>query len=347
MLQFGDKFPVNAIRHVFTPTVSFSYRPDYGTEFWNYYDTYIDQDGKEVKYSKYEGAIYGAPSSGKSGLVSFSFANNLEMKIRSKKDTVTGTKKMGLLDNFTINFSYDFAKDSLNWSPLTLSGRTRLYKNFDISYRSEFDPYILDSTGTRNLNKTEWSVNRRLLRLEQTNWTVSLNWRINSKDIGKNADKKVEAPAPGPGIEEIKMGMNTPGLGNETEIEEIDQNPDQYIDWSVPWDITFNYSFNYTAVRRYPQYELERTETIVQTLGLSGNISITPKWKVGFMTGWDFEANDLSYTSISIYRDLHCWEMRFNWIPTGYQQSWNFSINAKASLLQDLKLNKKKDFRDN
>jgi hypothetical protein len=269
------------------------------------------------------------------------------MKIRSKKDTITGTKKMGLLDNFTINFSYDFAKDSLNWSPLTLSGRTRLYKNFDISYRSEFDPYILDSTGTRNLNKTEWSVNRRLLRLEQTNWTVSLNWRVNSKDIGKNADKKVEAPASGPGIEEIKMGMNTPGLGDETEIEEIDQNPDQYIDWSVPWDVTFNYSFNYTAVRRYPQYELERTETIVQTLGLSGNISITPKWKVGFMTGWDFEANDLSYTSISIYRDLHCWEMRFNWIPTGYQQSWNFSINAKASLLQDLKLNKKKDFRDN
>jgi hypothetical protein len=92
---------------------------------------------------------------------------------------------------------------------------------------------------------------------------------------------------------------------------------------------------------------LDKTETIVQTLGLSGNVSITPKWKIGFMTGWDFEDNDLSYTSISIYRDLHCWEMRFNWIPTGYQKSWNFSINAKASLLQDLKLNKKKDFRDN
>ena len=100
-------------------------------------------------------------------------------------------------------------------------------------------------------------------------------------------------------------------------------------------------------VRNYEDYVLDRQEKVIQTLGMSGNVSITPKWKIGFMTGWDFEASDLSYTSISIYRDLHCWEMRFNWIPTGYQQSWNFTINAKASLLQDLKLNKKKDFRDN
>jgi hypothetical protein len=101
------------------------------------------------------------------------------------------------------------------------------------------------------------------------------------------------------------------------------------------------------VVRNYPDYVMDKKETIVQTLGMNGNVSITPKWKIGFMTGWDFEASDISYTSINIYRDLHCWEMRFSWIPTGYQQSWNFSINAKSSLLQDLKLNKKKDFRDN
>lgn len=340
MFQFGQKFPIRAIRHVLTPSVSFSYRPDFSSDFWGYYDSYIDEDGNVVEYSKYDGALFGGPPSGESGAIGFSFANNLEMKIRSRKDTITGTKKVGLIDNFTINFSYDFARDSLNWSPLSLQGRTKLFKNLDITYRSDFDPYILDSTGTKNLNQTEWSVNHRLLRLKQTNWAVSLNWRLNSKDFEKK-DKKTTGPeavtASGPPVQP----------GDESELEDIELNPDQYIDWSIPWDLTVSYSFNYTVVRRYPDYILQKDQKIVQTLGLSGNVSITPKWKIGFMTGWDFEDKDLSYTSISIYRDLHCWEMRFNWIPTGYQKSWNFQINVKASLLQDLKLNKKKDFRDN
>jgi hypothetical protein len=339
MVQFGRKFPVQAIRHVFTPTVSFSYRPDFSTEYWGYYDTYYDKKGKEIKYSKYEGTIYGGPPSGKSGAVNFGFSNNLEMKVLSKKDTITGTKKVGLIDNFTISFSYDFAKDSLKWSPVSLSGNTRLFKNLDLKFRASLDPYILDSTGTQNLNQTEWSVNHRLLRLENTNWAVGLSWRLNSKDFSKNKDTKA---ATGPQIQN-KETLN----GSDEEIEEIKMNPDDYIDWSIPWDLSINYSFNYNVVRNYENYILYRDEKIVQTLGVSGNVSITPKWKIGFMTGWDFEANDLSYTSINVYRDLHCWEMRFSWIPMGYQKSWNFTINAKASLLQDLKLNKKKDFRDN
>jgi len=341
MIQFGQNFPVNAIRHVLTPTVSFNYRPDFASDFWGYYDSYIDKNGKEVQYSKYQGSLYGTPSAGKSGRINFSLSNNLEMKLRSRKDTITGTKKMGLIDNFTINFSYDFARDSLNWSPLSLSGRTRFFKKLDISYTSSLDPYILDSTGTRNLDQTEWSVNHRLLRLKNTNWSVSLNWRLTSEDLKKDDKKK---PAPAPTGDE--PAVNRPA-GNDDELDAIMMNPDDYIDWSIPWDLTFSYSFRYDAVHKYPDYVYEKTTTIVQTLGMSGNISITPKWKVGFRTGWDFEANDLSYTSISIYRDLHCWEMRFNWIPTGTQQSWNFTINAKASILQDLKLNKKKDFRDN
>jgi len=332
IIQLGRNFPVNAIRHVMTPSLSFSYSPDYSTDFWGYYDSYIDDDGKEVKYSIYEGTIYGGPPSGRSGRLSFNLSNNLEMKIRSRKDTITGMKKFPLIDNFTISFSYDFVKDSLNWSPLSLSGRTRLWKNFDISYRSEFDPYILDSTGSRNLNQTEWSVNHRLLRLKSTNWSVSVNYRLNSQDF----KKKQTAQTPPP----------TTDAGTPEEVQDILDNPEQYIDWSIPWDLTISYSFNYNAIHRYPQYVHEVDQKIVQTLGVSGNVSISPKWKIGFMTGWDFEQNDLSYTSVSFYRDLHCWEMRFNWIPTGYRQSWNFTINAKASILQDLKLNKKKDFRD-
>jgi lipopolysaccharide assembly outer membrane protein LptD (OstA) len=338
MVRFGKNFPVNAIRHVFTPSVSFTYRPDFGTDFWGYYDTYIDTTGHQVQYSKYEGSLYGGPPDGKSGRLGFNFANNLEMKVRSRKDTITGTKKISLIDNFTISFSYEFARDSLKWSPVSLSGRTRLFKNIDISYASQLDPYILDSTGTKNLDQTELSVNHRLLRLKNTNWTLSLNWRLTSENFKKKGETK---PATPPVPTNLKA-----------EAKEIEMTPEDYIDWSIPWDVTFSYSFRYDVIHKYPYYVPpyyihDRTETIVQTLGASGNVSITPKWKIGFRTGWDFEANDLSYTSISIYRDLHCWEMRFNWIPTGVQKSWNFSINAKASILQDLKLNKKKDFRDN
>ncbi|MBW6459389.1 MAG: hypothetical protein K0B08_02345 [Bacteroidales bacterium] len=330
LLQFGPKFPVNAIRHVLTPTVSFSYNPDFSSDFWGYYDSYYDQNGQEIRYSKFEGALFGAPGSGTSGRVNVNLTNNLEMKVRSRKDTITGTRKVSLIDQFVVNLSYDFARDSLRWSPLSLSGRTRLFKNIDLTYRSEFDPYILDSTGTRNLNQTEWEVNRKLLRLKQTNWSVSMNWRLNSTDFG---NKKEPPPRSSP-------------QATEGELEEIRMNPDEYIDWSIPWDLTISYSFSYGVVHRYPYQEYERTDNIIQTLGLSGNVSITSKWKVGFATGWDFVSNDLSYTSISVYRDLHCWEMRFNWIPSGYRQSWNFSINAKASILQDMKLTKKKDFRD-
>ncbi len=331
IFRFGKKFPIQAIRHVMTPSVSFSYTPDFGSNFWGYYDSYTNADGNEIKYSKFEGAIFGSPPSAESGRVGLNLVNNLEMKVRSRKDTISGMKKIVLIDNFTIGISYDLARDSLNWSPLVLSGRTRLVKNLDISYRSEWDPYILDSNGTRNLNRTEWAVNRRLFRLDQTNWTVSLNYRLSSKDFGKGKKTAQESQAT---------------LGTEQEKEDIFLNPDQYIDWSIPWDIAMSYSFNYTAVHHYPEYIQEIDKKIVQTLAVNGNVSITPKWKIGVTTGWDFVNNDLSYTSLNIYRDLHCWEMRFNWIPTGFRKSWNFSINAKASILQDLKLTKKKDFRD-
>jgi lipopolysaccharide assembly outer membrane protein LptD (OstA) len=329
MYTFGKKFPVQAIRHVLTPSVSFSYTPDFGSEFWGYWDSYYNGEGKEFSYSIFEGSLFGSPPGNKSGRIGFSFANNLEMKIRSRKDTVTGMKKMVLIDNFTASFSYDLAKDSLNWSRFTLSGRTRLFENLDLSYRAEWDPYILDSAGKYNLAQTEWAVNHRLLRKESTNWTVSLNWRLSSTNFSKE-----------------KKELDT-RVGTEAEREEIALNPENYIDWSVPWDVTFSYSFNYNVDNLYPNYIEERDEKIVQTLGLNGNVSITPKWKVAFVTGWDFENNDLSYTSLSVYRDLHCWEMRFNWVPTGFRKSWNFAINAKASILQDLKLTKKKDFRDN
>ena len=235
-------------------------------------------------------------------------------------------KKIVLIDNFTISTSYDLAKDSLNWSRVSMSGRTRLFKNLNITYSSSWDPYILDSAGIKNLNRFEWTENRRLLRLDNTTWNLGLNMNLNSQKLKK---------------------QKTSDNGTGEEMSEITENPDQYVDWDVPWSLNINYNVRYSNRNKYINYERSKEETLVQTLGFSGDISITPKWKIGFRSGYDFETGKLSYTSINIYRDLHCWQMRFNWIPMGVQKSWNFSLNIKSSILQDLKLTKKKDFRDN
>ncbi|MBC8321671.1 MAG: LPS-assembly protein LptD [Bacteroidetes bacterium] len=318
------KGPVRAIRHVLTPSINFSYTPDFSDEKFGYYGTYIDGNDNEVTYSHFEGSLYGSPPGQQSGRVGFSLGNNLEIKVASKKDTITGVKKIKLVESFSISGNYDLSKDSMNMSMITMSGRTTLWKNFNVQYGSVWDPYATDSAGVR-INKYEWDVNRRLLRLDNTSWRLSFGFKLADKDFKKKENPK---------------------NADENEMDEIENNPDDYVDWAIPWSINFNYNFTYTNNLDYINFMRVPQETIVQTLSFSGQVNITPKWKFTFNSGWDFTSNKLSYTSINLYRDLHCWEMRFSWIPLGVRQSWNFSINVKASILQDLKLNKKKDFRD-
>jgi len=335
MFRF-KKGPVRAIRHVFTPTVGFSYNPDYSSPFWNYYSTYTDGNGIEQKYSYYQGSVYGAPAAARSGRITYSFSNNLEIKVPSKKDTVTGLKKVVLIENLTFSGNYDIAKDSLNWSYLSVSGRTTLFKNLSIQYSSMWDPYVLDSAGTRQLNKFEWDVNKRLFRKNSVAWNFSASYTLNNKTFDKkNKNKKEETPK-----------IESP-FASEQELEDIRNNPDDYVDWSTTWSLSLSYNLRLTNNLSYINYLLKDNRTTVQTLGLRGEISLSPKWKVSAQTGWDFETKKISYTSVTVYRDLHCWEMRFNVIPYGTYKSWNFQINVKASALQDLKLTKKKDYRDN
>lgn len=318
------KGPVRAIRHVLTPSVNFSYTPDFGAEKYGYYGSYIDGEGREISYSHFEGSLYGSPPAAKSGRIGLTLGNNLEIKVPSKKDTITGLKKIKLVESFSISGNYDLSKDSLNMSMITMSGRTTLWKNLNIQYGSVWDPYATDSAG-RRINKYEWDVNRRLLRLDNTSWRLSFGFELGDKDFNK--DKKSNN-------------------ATDDELTEIENNPNGYVNWNIPWSLNLNYNFTYTNNLDYINYIKVPTETIVQTLSFAGQINITPKWKFTFNSGWDFTQKKLSYTSINLYRDLHCWEMRFSWIPLGVRQSWNFSINVKASILQDLKLNKKKDFRD-
>ena len=333
MVNF-KKGPVRAIRHVFTPSIGLSYNPDYSKDFWNYYGTYYDANGIEQLYSMFQGNIYGTPPSGKAGRINYSFGNNLEIKVPSKKDTITGLKKVKLIDDLSFSGSYDMAKDSLNFSYLSVNGRTTLFKNLSVRYSSIWDPYILDSLGKKQLNQFEWDVNKRLFRKNSVSWNFSISYSLNNDTFKKK------------GAKNTKRNLDSP-LASEQEMNDIRSNPNDYIDWTTKWALSLSYNLTLSNNLTYFNYLMQDNRKVIQTLGVNGNINLSENWKVSVQTGWDFEQKKLSYTSMTIYRDLHCWEMRFNWIPLGTYKSWNFTINVKASALQDLKLSKKKDYRDN
>ncbi len=323
MYQF-DNSKIKAIRHVLTPSVSFAYIPDFSKDFWGYYKNYFPNDSatEPSRYSIFEQGIYGTPSSAESGRVGFSLSNNLEMKIRSKKDTITGLKKVVLIENLTISTSYDIVKDSLNWAKVLISGRTKLFKNLDLRYATTLDPYVIDSTG-KNLKEFEWDVNKRLLRSTGSEWAFSLDWNLRSK--------KEEKPKTSENATEEEMAM-------------INANRNAYVDFDIPWTLNIYYTFSYQ--NNYKSELAAFKKELIQTLSFNGDVSVTPKWKIGLTSGYDFEHSDFTYTSVNIYRDLHCWELVFNWIPTGFRKSYNMTIRVKSTVLQDLKLTKKKDFRD-
>ena len=341
MVNFANG-PIRAIRHVFTPTIGFTYRPDFSDPRWGVYGTYVDGEGKEQVYNKYEKALYGTPSQNQQGLLTYSFGNNLEIKVPSSSDTITGIKKIPILESFSISGSYDVTKDSVNFSPVSISGRTTLFKKLGITYSSSWDPYAADSLG-RRINRFEVIDNKRLFRKTGSSWRFSLNYSFSQNDLKKLQGQKGSQAL----RDEINENAKKSGMFDPDELNEILGNPNAYIDWTTPWSLSLSYNLTYTTSLAYAAFMGIATNTVVHTIGLNGNISITPKWKVTFSTGWDFVNNNITYTNLSVYRDLHCWEMRFNWIPIGSYKSWNFTINVKAQALKDLKYEKKKDYRDN
>lgn len=309
------KGKIAAIRHVVSPTLSFGYRPDFSSSSFNNYKSYqTDSSGKTGTYSIFENGIYGGPPSGKYGVVSFGIDNNLEMKTRHVSDTAVTLKKTKIFESLSAGVSYNLALDSLNWSNISLNGRTTLFDKVNLNFSSSFDPYISDSLG-RRLNRTELDENNRLARLTAAG--VSVGFSL------VNTGKK----------------QHTSDKGSSQELNTINQRPENYVDFTIPYNLVVNYSLTYSKAGL-----LEAQ--VNQTLNFSGDVSLTPKWKITFNSGYDFKAKDLSYTSLGIYRDLHCWEMRANWVPFGAQENYYFQINVKSSILQDLKLTKKNDIYD-
>ena len=322
MLNF-KKGPVKAFRHVMNPSVSFSYQPDFSTEQWGYYDTYYDPSTKKQReYSLYEDGIYGYPSGRESGSLNFSLGNNFEMKVRTPNDTTQESKKIKLVDNLSLSTSYNLSADSLQWSPISVSGRTKIFKKLNVTYRSSYDMYALDSTGTR-IDQFVWEESDGLLRRDNTSWNFGLDLSLSDKDLDE---------------------MFQSDEGTEAELQDVNENPEDYIRWDNKWSLNLSYTLNFTS--DYQKSLDKYSRDVIQTLDFNGSLNITDKWKVRVRSGYDFKAKKLSYTSIDINRNLHCWQMSFNWVPFGNRQRWNFTLRAKSSLLQDLKIEKKKDFRD-
>ena len=326
---------IKAIRHVITPDLNFTYRPNLsGNTYGRYFNTI---KGVYEEYSYFSSAMYGNVSANTQAITRFSISNNLEIKVPSRKDTITGIRKIVLIENLTISSGYDFAADSLRWAPLEISGRTKFTQFLDVTMNVRFDPYVINNKGIR-INKTEWKVNKRLFRFNSSQIQVGLNWRLN-RDFFKS----------------VKKDQGAPNLPTQQSSNLFTENslgmPSNKPDFTNPWNLTLNYTFNYNVSENYGYYIadtiLHYNQDIIQTLNIVGDFNITKKWKIGFTTGYDFKNKNFSYTSFDFYRDLHCWEMRFNWIPFGYRKGWSFTINVKASVLKDLKYNFKRDFRDN
>lgn len=328
---------LKAIRHVISPNLNFTYRPNLsGQTYGKYFNTFT---GQEVVYSYFANSIYGgASASRQQAIANISIGNNIELKVRSRKDTITGMKKIAIFDNLTLNTGYDFAADSMKWQYFNIQGRTALLNFLDITFQLSFDPYIIGENGVR-INKTEWETNHRLWRLSNSNLTIGVNWRLN-RDFFKGKQKSEEKP--NVITEQNQSAITENALGM----------PNINTDFNNPWNLVINYSFSYLANDNYYYYmgypETKKyNNNFVHTINLSGDFNITQKWKVGFTTGYDFVNKSFSYTSLDFYRDLHCWEMRFNWIPFGYRKGWSFTLNVKASVLSDLKIPLKRDYRDN
>ena len=329
MFQFR-KGPLKALRHVINPSVSFSYHPDFGRESYGWWRQYTDTNGYVHRYSIFQNSLYGGPPDGESGSIRFAVGNNLEVKVQNPFDSAAEVHKVTLLENLNLSISYDLARDSLNWSSLSISGRTTLFRTLVINYSGSFSPYVIDTLG-RLHNQFLWEKERRLFRADNSTWSAQVSYSFNNNTFRRDGAKSQGHPT--------ATILQTPYNYNPVLMT------GGYVDFSVPWNISLNYNFSY--VNTFVAREMNMSHQTIRSISLSGNVTFTKNWKVAMTTGYDFVGKGMSYTTVDIYRDLHCWEMRFSWMPFGYYRSWYFQINIKADALRDVKYDKRRSYQEN
>jgi hypothetical protein len=313
---------LRGIRHVLTPTVGFSYNPDFGASPFNYYyRTHLDSSSAFYYLSPYQSSIVGVPPQGKAAMIPIGLNNNLQIKVRSSKDTVTGYKNVTLIDGLSINTAYNAAVDSFNWSNIAIAFRTNVLDKINISGSANFDPYAYDYQDGIRTKTLMLDNGTGIARF--TNATLAVGTNFHSKPAGNKQDPS--------NSEEYNRLMRNNAYRD-------------YVDFNVPW--SFNVSYALSANSLYSYYSKSDTFTITHSAMFSGEVKITDRWRVTFNSGYDFNSKQLTLTTIDLYRDLHCWMMHLQTIPFGPRKSFNFTLNVKATVLQDLKLTRRRDYRD-
>ncbi len=310
---------IKAFRHTVSPSISYNYSPDFSAEKWGYYDVYYDKNGKEVRYDKFGREIFGGVPSRESQRLSFSVGNLFEMKtMKDPTDTTSKEKKYRLL-NLTAGISYDFAADSNKLSDLSLSYRTQLGKYLNFYGSSGYTFY--DYNGSRRINKFLLSQGKGLLRFNRMSLSISTS--ISGEKLKGKEDKK----------EKQKGEEEPPAFRKKDYISLFGE--EQPVDFKIPWSLSLN--LNYNISKPTPNY-VSKTASI----GLNLAFNLTPKWRFNVSGNYDLIRKEISAPAVSIYRDMDCWEMRFNWNPLGIYRGFHFEIRMKAPELRDIKVTKTK-----
>ncbi len=334
---------IKMIRHVMTPSISFSGNPDFSSPFFGYYGqySYVDTRGQQQmkKYSYFPNALFGVPGQGKSGTVSFSLANNLEMKVKSDNDSI-GEKKISLIENLNIQESYNFAADSLNWSDLTTSILLRLTKGFNLNLSATWDvyTYALNEAGNPvRVNKTRLAAGKGIGRLMRTGTSFSYTF---NNDTFKKKNKKDNSNDNNPDNNQNSGAMNERNQRDRENEGSGEFSADGYSKWEVPWSLTLNYSVNY-GYGTFNKQKMEYDSKITQNLSFSGNIRPTQNWNFSLSASYNFDTHKIAYMNCNISRDLHCFSMSASFVPVGPYKSYNFHIAVKSAMLSDLKYDKR------
>ncbi len=337
MFRFNKKnkdAKIQAIRHVVRPSISLSYKPDLNKQY--YYNVRVDTSNTVPKqrFSYFDNIGNGPFSEGRFGGLSFSLENSLEMKVHSDKDTANGgIKKVKILEGFGISGSYNLVADSFNLSNFSLHARTTLFKKMNISAQATIDPYVHNKYG-RRIDKYVWEQGQ-FSPGKLTNGSLSFSTNFKSKQGQKNQNtQETEEENP------LDNTLNSP----EEEARRRRENPEDYVNFDIPWSVNMSYSLNFRKTRT-PDYKRDTT-IYAQSLRFSGSFNLTPKWKVSLSSGFDFIHKKLTYTTINITRDLHCWRMNISIVPMGFYKSFSITISPTSNLLHDLKISRNRQFYD-
>lgn len=334
---------LRAIRHVTTPSISFSYKPDFGDPGYGYYKTAVSPASVPYpyttqRYSIFEQSVYGGPSIGKQAGIGFSLDNTIEAKMKAKSTDTSGQdRKIPILQGLSLSTFYNFAADSLKLSAISFSGHTAiLNQKVNINFGGIFDPYVnqvRDSIANGSVLNYVNRINRYTFQDGKfpmlSSFNLSMSGSVNSTTF-----------KPKPRQQQYGTDLQHMTPEQTQKLALINGDPSQYIDFNIPWNISVNYSFNY-------QNNVTSSNSS-NTIMVSGDVSLSQKWKIQYNTTYDLKVRQLSSaTSFAIYRDLHCWDLSVQWLPFGYYKSYNVTIKVKASILQDLKLSKRSDYTNN